>query len=411
MGTGPAQMRAEPPLGKNRDFVRLWTGQAASALGSSLVGIVYPILALTVTESAALAGLVGFVTLGGGILSQLPAGVLIDRLPLRRVLVITDLIRAITTSMLLVIFVAGHLSLTFLLITSAINGIAGAVANNAQSVAVRHVVPPGQLPRAFALAEGRGHAVGLIGQPAGAYLFTLAQVAPLIADAICYLVSALLSGSISRPLSDPPSKAARTKVRRDLLTGLRFVWTNPFLRSILIVAAGIQFVFTGVALALTVSMHLHGVSTAKIGTLFAIAAVGGILGAVAAPSLQAKLSPPALVLIMGWTATLCFAGLAWSGNPYVAGALLGLVFFAATPASAMLNAAQMQATPKQLQGRVMAAAGFIAGISAPLGAPAAGILIDHSGHGGTFMAFSVLTVIITVSVHLSRPIMAMERPS
>ena len=91
----PAERSA--PLARNGDFIRLWSGGAVSGLGSSITGLAYPLLALSVTRSAGLAGLLGLVALTAATLMRLPAGAIIDRIPLRRVLVAADVLRLITT--------------------------------------------------------------------------------------------------------------------------------------------------------------------------------------------------------------------------------------------------------------------------------------------------------------------------
>ncbi len=68
----------------------------------------------------------------------------------------------------------------------------------------------------------------------------------------------------------------------------------------------------------------------------------------------------------------------------LAGALLGCTYFTATPANAVLMAAQMNRTPAPRQGRVMAASLLIAGLAAPLGPPSSGILLDAAGPTTTF---------------------------
>ncbi len=100
--------------------------------------------------------------------------------------------------------------------------------------------------------------------------------------------------------------------------------------------------------------------------MFAVAAVGGILGAIAAPYLQARLAPNTPVITMGWVATVAFTALAWINQPILAGALLGCIVFTAAQANAMLSATQIHRTPGHLQGRVIAAAFPIAGVAAPL---------------------------------------------
>jgi predicted MFS family arabinose efflux permease len=152
-----------------------------------------------------------------------------------------------------------------------------------------------------------------------------------------------------------------------------------------------------------------GATGFSIGLAFSVAAVGGLLGALSAPALQRRLPPPVVVIGMGWVAAGCLAGLAWLDRPLVMGAILGLVYFVAAPANALLLATQITRTPAHLQGRVIAAALLIAGLAAPLGAPAAGVLMDRIGPTGTFVSASLVVAVITVIMHLTRSIRTMTR--
>lgn len=402
---------AEASLRRNSDFARLWTAQAASTLGTAMAAIVYPLLALSATGSAALAGLVGLMTLGASTLVRLPAGVLIDRWPLKRVLIITDLIRAAATGAVAVIVLLGQLNIVVLAAAALAGGLCAGFSDTAQSVAVRHVVPPSQLPQAFALNDGRGHAVSLIGQPVGGFLYGIATVMPVVGGVVSYLISAGLCTLIRHPLRETHQHAKPEPLRRELFTGLTFIWHEPFLRSTLLCAAGYQFVFTGVNLAVIATLSNVGASSFSIGVVFSVAAAGGLLGALIAPLIQTRLPPPLLVIGMGWVSAACLAGLAWVDQPLIAGGLLGVVYFVAAPANALLLATQIIRTPTQLQGRVVSAALLIAGIAAPLGAPVAGVLIDQIGQIGTFLAGSAAITAVTIAMHLSRPIRTMTRPT
>ncbi len=274
----------EPLLGYNADFIRLWTGGAVSGLGGAITGLAYPLLALSVTTSAGLAGLLGLVALSIGSLTRLPAGAIVDRVPLRRVLVGADLIRIASTAALTVSLVLGHLALWQLLAVAAVNAIAGAFSDVVHSVALRHVVTRAQLPQAFALTEGRGHAISLLGKPVGGLLYGAAQALPLIADLAFFAVSAVLSASIKQPMLPTTDVITHPRFRRDLFTGLRFLWNEPFLRATLLAASFYQFVFAGTIFALIAHLTATGVSAFSLGSMFAVAAVGGILGAIVAPT-------------------------------------------------------------------------------------------------------------------------------
>ena len=412
-GSGEAAGPGRHELARNRDFVRLWTSGAVSTLGSSTASLAYPLLALGITGSAAQAGLLALVGQGAGAVMRLPAGSLVDRLPLRRVLVMSDAVRAVTTAAAAASLLTGHLTMGQLLLLAAVNAVSSVFSDVAHSVALRHVVPAAQLPHAFALNEGRSHAIGLVGQPSGGFLYGVAPALPLIADALTYAASATLCATISHPLKDSTAATALPgpRVRHDVWSGLRFLFAEPFLRASLLSAAGYQLVFAGASFALIAGLTAQGASPASLGGMFAVGAGGGILGAVAAPSLQSWLAPHTLMVILGWVATAVFASLGWISYPLVAGTLLGCIFFTAAPANAMLSAVQINRTPRHLQGRVMAAAFLVSGIAAPLGPPTTGILLDTAGPVPTFLGVAALTAIITIAVHLSQPMRNARRPA
>src|SRR5216117_1113423 len=75
------------PLRRNRDFVLLQIGQALSTVGSNMSAVAYPLLTLALTGSAAKAGVVGFAASLPYTLFVLPAGILVDRLNRKRVMI------------------------------------------------------------------------------------------------------------------------------------------------------------------------------------------------------------------------------------------------------------------------------------------------------------------------------------
>lgn len=408
---GDATARSEPvALRRNRDFLLLWSGQAMSAMGSSMAAIVYPLLALTATGSAAQAGVVGFVGMAVAVLLRLPSGVLADRYPLKRLMVISDLVMAATTASIIIAIVAGRVTLTQLIAAAILGSACGTAFDSAQAVAVRHVVPSKQLPHALAQNEARGHIASLTGQPIGGYLYGISAALPVLADALSYLSSATLISLIRKPLHDQRHRHNRGPMWRDIPIGLRYVWRSAFLRITLLCAAGINIVFAGLSLVIIASQAANGIAAVHLGTAFGIGAIGGILGAWASAPIQRRLPPSALVYIFGWTATVALAALSQTQNTYAVGALLAVVFFTATPANAMLFAVQIDITPPELQGRVISAAMLTAGIAAPLGPLLGGFLFDHSGQAPTFLTFSTMVAALTITMHFSTAIRTMRRP-
>ena len=183
------------PLRKNRDFMALWSGHTISSLGSSIAMIAYPLLALLATGSAFTAGVIAFVGMAAGAILRLPAGVLVDRLPRRLLLVACDAMRAVTTASVALAVVVDRLSMTHLVIVAVVNSGCDALFDPAQMVAVRQVVPTPQLPNAMAQNEARGHLATLGGPPLGGLLFGVAPAMPIAAQAASFLTSRWPSGS------------------------------------------------------------------------------------------------------------------------------------------------------------------------------------------------------------------------
>lgn len=369
-------------------------------LGTAVGSLTYPLLALSVADSVAQAGLVGLLGLGAGAAARVPAGVLVDRVRVRLVLVSSDIVRLLTTAAVLVGVVGGRLALWELALAAAVNAGAGAVHDVARSVALRRVVAASQLTQAFALDEGRNHVTSLLGQPLGGLLYGVAPAVPLAVDLLSFATSAGLIAKVSDPLR--PTDGPRGGARADLVTGLAFVWRQPLLRTTLLAAAGFQLVFAAAVFALIATLKATGTSPAALGLLFGVAGCGGVAGALATARLRRRFSLHVLVTAMGAVATLVFALLAELHQPLVIGLLLGSIFFLSAPANAVLLAAQVTCTPLTLQGRAMSASYLIAGLVAPLGPPLAGAALDHTSPTATFLGIAAVTALISTAVHLRR---------
>lgn len=191
---------------------------------------------------------------------------------------------------------------------------------------------------------------------------------------------------------------------QDILTGARFIRREPFLRSSPTAAAVVGFLLAGASFALTATLRADGSSPASLGVLFAIAAAGGIIGAIVAPRIQSRLTTHTQIAILCWTLTAAVLACIWIHDPLPAGVILAVIYLAAAPANASLTAAQMRRTPRQLQGRVFSAGMLVAGLLAPAAAPVAGTVLDHIGQPTTFAILAIIGAVLATAIQLSRTI-------
>jgi MFS family permease len=336
------------PLRRNRDFTLLWTGQATSQLGSQISAIAYPLLILAFTRSAAQAGIVASAALLGTLIFLLPAGVVADRYPRKRILVITSLIQMSAGATVVPVVLTHHVYLIHLASVGAIQGIASAFYAGASRGATRRIVTPEQLPQAMAATQARDRSATMLGPPIGGALFGLAKSLPFAFDSVSYGAIALAAALMRKPL-DPVNPPARPPLRRSIMQGMSFVARQPFLRLFAVWAAVLNGVVFGVRLTIIVLARNRGATPVEIGTLFTISASCGLAGALVAVRLAKLAGSRRLMLISSWLFPACAVGMIFAPSVWVIALLAGVTGFAVMPANVILTARSALITPDHLQ--------------------------------------------------------------
>ncbi|QMU78109.1 MFS transporter [Streptacidiphilus sp. PB12-B1b] len=339
-----------PPLSRNRDFTFLWTGQAVSVLGNELSEIAYPLLVLTLTGSAARAGLVGSAELVAMLLMLLPAGKTADRYPRRRVMAVSSLVQLVVLGSVAVAVIAHHVLLVHLAVAGALEGAASAYYIGASRGAVRRVVPTPQLSQALARTQARDQAAAVLGPPAGGALFSMARALPFALDAVSFGAVALAVALVRGPVD--PAPAARPATGRGRVTdGLRFVADNRYLRVVALWAAAVNAVATGMMLLVIVLARYRGAGPSTVGGIIAVFSVGGLLGALLAPRLIKRYSGRALVLLASWLLVPCPLAMAVAPSPWLIGVAGAVSVCAITPVNVILLTRAYELMPHHMQGQ------------------------------------------------------------
>jgi len=110
-------------LGRNREFMLLWSGQALSGLGSQISQVAYPLLVLAVTGSPAKAGIVGFAQQLPIAVLALPAGALADHVNRKRLMIACDATRALALALIPIALAAGDLPFWLVVRSSTARGL------------------------------------------------------------------------------------------------------------------------------------------------------------------------------------------------------------------------------------------------------------------------------------------------
>ncbi|MEU0052301.1 MFS transporter [Streptomyces sp. NPDC006309] len=400
---GRADTGRPPSLWRNRDFNLLWTGQCLSDLGGAMVDLALPLLVLQWTGSPARAGLVGTAGLVTTMVCRLPAGVLADRFDRRRLMIVCDVLRIAVYALLGCAVVTDTATLPLILAAVVAGSAATAVFSTAEHAAVRNLVPIDQLTTAVARNEARTYGVSLAGPPLGGLLFGLGRALPFLGNAVSFLLSLAAVLFIRRPLQQPRQEAPPAAVA-SATQGVRFLLGHPFLRSLLLIAAPLNMAFTGMIFAMTLSLRRAGLSPFLVGLAGTIFALGGFLGAFAAPTLQRRLRLPVLITLLCWvTAALMTVGTLLATTIWAAVPLAAAVFLGPT-ANAALFGRQAAVTPDHLQGRVVGGLLLAAGSASALAPALAGALLARWEPRTALLVFPVLVAVAALTATFSRGI-------
>ncbi|MGW1597902.1 MFS transporter [Streptomyces sp. NPDC002343] len=388
------------PLLRNRDFVLLWQAAAVSGLGSNASSVAYPLLILALTGSPADAGLTGFIALLPQLLFQLPAGALVDRWNRRRTMITCDVLRALAIGSVAAALLLHRLSLPHVLAVGFAEGTLTVCFRIAASAAVPNVVHPSQLAAALSRNEARARGAAMLGQPLGGVLFGLGRAVPFLFDAASYLWSLVCLLLIRREFQ--AERRPRTApLHRELTEGVRWLWRQPFLRTTTFLIAGSNLLFQALFLTVIVMARGRHGSSAAIGVMFGVAAMGGVLGSLLAPAVERRLSMRTVVIGANWLWALLTPVLLVVRDPYLIGVVYALMCFVGPVWNVVVSAYQLAVTPDAIQGRVLGAVGLVAFGAIPLGSLAGGQLLAGPGAHATVWALAAWMVLLAVTATLS----------
>lgn len=369
------------PLRRNKQFQLLWIGSTASALGTQLSALAYPLLVLALTGSPGTAGVVGAVGFATTLVLSLPAGVWVDRWDRRRVLLSCEAVRAIAVATVALAIVTDRLTLTHLIVVAAVNGAASALFVPAREVAIRSVVPPEQLAAAYAQEHVRIHGATLAGPPAGGWLFGLGRVVPFVVDAVSYLVSfvSIALARVPRRPEGASAPAAGRTMRSDIAEAARWLWNQRLLRAICVLAMSVNLGASMLSLPTIVLVQERGGSPTVVGIVMAGAGVGGLLGSLVANRIAQLLPVNHLLLAVCAVDALLLLSMVAPFGPYWPGVIMLLTALLSPALSIPLQVQIAQQTPPDMMARVQSLLGVTISAITPVAPIVGGFLTEGVG--------------------------------
>lgn len=365
---------------RQRDFRLFWIGETVNQLGSAMALIGVPLLAVLYLRAGtfevgalAAAGYLPWLVIG------LPAGAWVDRLPPRPVMIVCDVVSAGLYASVPVASAIGVLTVGQLVVVQVLAGAAAVVFGTAYQVNLPSLITYEELAEGNAKLQASSSAAALGGRGlSGVVAQVVGVTASLAFNAASFLVSAACLVAIKAPERRAASPRRVSSLRRDVVEGMRFVFRDPYLRALTLLAGLANFALDAMAALIVVFLvRVVGVSAGVTGLLTALPGLGGLLAASVARPVIGRFGS-ARSLVLATIVSLPFAllvPLAGRG-PRLALYVVGILIAATgvTMSNIIIATFRQSYCPPGILGRVTATMRFVTMGTSPFGALAGGAL-------------------------------------
>jgi MFS family permease len=373
-------------LWRHPEFVKLWSAETVSQFGTQFTQLALPLVAIDVVHASAFeVAALTTVEFLPFLLVSLPAGVWVDRLRRRPILVIGDLSRALLLASVPLAYWFSSLTMAQLYVVGFLVGIATVFFDVAYQSYLPSLVDRQHLIDGNAKLE-ISRAGAQLGGPglAGIVIQALRAPAAIAVDALSFIGSALFIFSIRKAERTELAHAPKGRMRDELREGLRYVLTHPFLKNIAACTALFNFFGNmGFAVLLVFARRDLHLSPLAIGLAFTVSNVGPLLAAFNANRISSRFGVGRTIIgasVLGGP-TFLVIPFAPHGNA----ALLFIVpaFILGGLSNVIYNVTQVSLrqaiTPERIQGRMNSVMRFIVWGTIPLGSLLGGVLASTIG--------------------------------
>ena len=377
----------------NSDFWKYWTGQTISNLGSSITLFALPLLVYKLTGSALNLGITTAAEFLPYLLFGLILGAWTDRVNRKRMMIGTDIARALIIASIPLLAFLGILPVWWIYIVAFIHATLTICFQAGEFAAIPSLVDQDDLVTANGRIQASYSGASILGPLLAGVLVTLVPLSALLLfDALSFLVSSF-SLALIRIRFNKEEKRAPTSIRSDVAEGLRYVLSNPVLRNISIMMALVNFVGTSTygQLIFFAKVRLQATDF-QASLLYSAGSLGVVMLALAAGPLRKhwSFSTVALgALMLEGILTIVFSLMRMYWAAVVVWTLiggLGILFNINT------SSLRQAIVPNHLLGRVVTIAGVLAWSAIPLGSLLGGYAISWTQN--VALVYGVIGVLI-----------------
>jgi DHA3 family macrolide efflux protein-like MFS transporter len=395
-------------------FFTIWTGQAFSLLGSSLVGFALIWWLTDTTGSATVLATAAMIEILPRVFVGPLAGTLVDRWNRRRVMLVADSVTALATALLIYLFGVGSVQIWYIYLLMLVRSAAGSFHMPAMLSSTSLMVPEEQLTRVQGLNQVLQGLINIAAPMLGALLIEITQLYNVLAvDLLTAAVAILplLFINIPQPKVNPSLGHENPSVWRDMRLGFRYVWNWSGLRNIIFLAVLINLIsFPAVTLMPLLVKNEFSGGAIEIASMQSSWAVGFLVGGVLL-SVWGGFRRKIITAIMGMFGMALGMLLVGIAHQVAFQLALAGIFIAGMmnvlmngPAFALLQTV----VEEDMQGRVLSLVISLANAMTPIGLLVAGPVAEKTGVSALFIFASLIFILSGIFTALNADIHNIE---
>jgi len=395
----------------NRNFRLYWFGQLVSLIGTLMQIVGQSWLVLELTHSSIALGFVVVLQSAPILLTVLFAGVIVDRLPKHRVLLVTQSLLLMQASVLAFLTISGRIQLWHLYILASILGLLNAFDNPTRQSFVADIVDRSDMVNAVGLASAQFNAGKLIGPAIGGLVIARWGTGGcFLLNAISFL-AVLMSLVLMRPEefpANPHRVASRGSVLSGLAEGMRYFFSKPDLATTIIVLCGLgPFIYSTSQIIPLIAQDALNVGAEQFGLMVSAVGAGSLVSALVIAT-HGK-SNVRMVLTAATAFCVFYLALAFVPSFALSLVLLAIVGFALQWFGTLVNTLLQLECPEHFRGRAMSIFALLTNGSQPLGALFMGYITAWSSIRVTLIVESSISI-LALGIALVYRARVKERP-
>jgi MFS family permease len=388
---------------RHKNFRLYWFGMCISLIGTWMQNMAQPWLAYSLTKSPFLLSLITALQFMPVLLFSLFAGVIIDRLPKKRILIFTQSASLIITFILAVLVFSGKIQYWHIVVMSAALGFVNTLDMPSRQSIVIELVEKKDLMNAIALNSTVFNLARVIGPViAGIVMARFGISTCFFANSLSF-AAVLISLFFIKPNAVKIEPTEHIKMIENIKSGLKYIYKTPALfETLIVVAIAGTFAPNFGVLIPVFAVKILKLNADGYGYLMSFLGAGSFIGAIFIATIS-KNGPkkfivyivPVLVgaflIITGYTNTFLICGISL--------AITGF-FFVSFSSSA--NSSMQLNTSNEFRGRVMSVYAWVFGGSTPIGNLYAGIITDRFNARIGFAACGGIIIVLMAVLYLYR---------